>query len=271
MRISVVTVCFNAVGTIADTLRSVQAQSWCQLEHIVVDGGSTDGTLEVLRAHGDRISAMVSGPDGGIYDAMNRGLRMATGDVVGFLNADDWYVDPDAISRIAAGLETTGAAAAYADIAYVDRRRPGHRLRTWRSGPFVPGAFARGWAPPHPTFFADRRCLLGLSGFDLRYRLAADFDLMLRAFEIERIPWVYVERELVHMRSGGATGAGFRSIARQNGEIVASLWRAGFRTALPGLVTWKAASRIRQRFSREVGSPTEAALAKGDPHRVGSA
>jgi glycosyltransferase involved in cell wall biosynthesis len=248
MTITIVTVCFNAAATIIDTLRSVEKQTYKDLEHVVVDGLSTDGTLDVIRRHGTRVSALVSERDRGIYDAMNKGITMATGKCVVFLNADDRYVDPDAISLLAAAMEAEGTRAAYADVAYVDQSDPSKVLRRWRSGTFRPGAFARGWAPPHPTFLAERRLLLELGGFDLRYRLASDFDLMFRALELCGTPAAYVGRELVHMRAGGATGGGPLDITRQNMEILAALWRGGVRTALPGFVVCKAISRAGQRL-----------------------
>ena len=265
--VSVVTVCFNAGDTIADALRSVNAQTHPDLEHIVVDGGSTDGTVDAVRRHGQRVSRMVSEPDRGIYDAMNKGLAMATGRCVMFLNADDWYVVPDAISTLAAAMEARQSKAAYANVAYVNRERPDKRQRTWRSGPMRKGAFARGWAPPHPTFMAHRELLLELGGFDRRYGLAADFDLMLRMLEVANAPVAYVDRELVHMRSGGATGGGPADIARQNLEIVQSLWRAGYRTALPGFVVCKALARARQSLDGRLGlvAAPQAAEARPKP------
>jgi glycosyltransferase involved in cell wall biosynthesis len=248
MRITVITVCFNAAETIADTLRSVCQQDYPDLEHIVVDGGSSDGTIEAVRMHGKRVSTVISGKDGGIYDAMNRGLRLATGDVVGYLNADDWYADSSVMSRVASALECTGSRAVYGDLAYVSRTNPDRRVRTWRSGVYGPGAFSRGWAPPHPTFYMTRHDLLTLGGFDLRYRLAADFDLMLRAMVVHGIDAAYVERELVYMRAGGATGGSIRSIIRQNREIIDALGRAGHHVSLPTFIARKASNRLQQRW-----------------------
>jgi GT2 family glycosyltransferase len=179
---------------------------------------------------------------------MNKGVRLARGAFIGFLNADDWFVRDDAVSTMASALECSGAATAFADIAYVDRNHPSRRLRTWRTGPYRPGAFARGWCPPHPTFLARREVLLALGGFDLRYRLAADFDLMLRALEVRRETSVYVRAETVHMRAGGATGRGISTIAAQNSEILRSLRRAGCRVSLPHFLACKAYERVMQRM-----------------------
>jgi len=248
MKVSIITVCFNAERTIVDTLRSVEEQTHEALEHVVVDGGSTDGTIDAIRHHGSRVSTLVSERDRGIYDAMNKGISLATGEWVVFLNADDWYVDRTAIAMLADAIRADGALAAYADVAYVSRHDPRRVIRRWHSGRFRKGAFARGWAPPHPTFLADRQLLRDLGGFDLRYRLASDFDLMFRAMELRDARVSYVDRALVHMRAGGATGGGPLEIARQNVEILASLWRGGFRTALPGFLACKAMARARQRL-----------------------
>lgn len=248
MRISIITVCFNAAATIVDTLRSIGEQTYDDLEHVVVDGASTDGTLDAIRSHGSRVTTLVSERDRGIYDAMNKGIALATGEFVAFLNADDWYVDRAAIALLAAAVKADCTHAAYADVDYVCRTNPRQVIRRWRSGDFRKGAFARGWAPPHPTFLADRQLLLELGGFDLRYRLASDFDLMFRALELRETRVSYIDQTLVHMRAGGATGGSPLDIARQNAEILAALWRGGFRTALPGFVACKAIARARQRL-----------------------
>lgn len=248
MRISLITVCLNAASTIAECLKSVESQTHEDLEHIIVDGGSKDETILIIKRLGNRVSALTSGPDAGIYDAMNRGLRMATGDVVAYLNADDLYANDACVDAMAMALSNAGTDSAFADISYVRRSAPDERVRCWKSGPFRPGAFARGWAPPHPAFFAKRDALLELGGFDERYRLASDFDLMMRALEIRRLTTTYVPRELVLMRLGGATNVSLRNVLIQNCEIVQSLARAGFPLAAPGLVVRKIASRVGQRL-----------------------
>jgi glycosyltransferase involved in cell wall biosynthesis len=248
MKISVVTVCFNAAGTIEDTLRSVAEQNYPNVEHLVIDGGSTDATRDIVRRFSRSVSKFHSGSDQGIYDAMNIGLGMATGDFVMFLNADDRYANPGSISAMANGLRCSGAQTAYADISYVAADDPSRRLRRWRSGEYRRGAFAAGWAPPHPAFVASRSVLRNLGGFDLRYRLAADFDLMMRALDGASHSTTYVERELVLMKIGGATNATFGNVVRQNLEILDSIRRAGHRYAAPRLVTRKILVRFRQKF-----------------------
>jgi glycosyltransferase involved in cell wall biosynthesis len=246
-RVSVVTVCFNAAKTIKHALRSVSEQSYANLEHVIIDGGSTDGTVDLVRHHGARVSTLVSERDGGIYDAMNRGLRCARGELVLFLNADDQYADRDCVADLAHALAESGAESAYGDIAYVRDDAGLTRVRQWKSGTYLRGAFTKGWAPPHPTFLARRDRLLELGGFDLRYRLAADFDLMMRALDGAGMTAAYVPRELVLMRVGGATNANASNVLRQNMEIIDSLRRAGHPFAGPAMIARKIVSRIRQR------------------------
>jgi glycosyltransferase involved in cell wall biosynthesis len=249
MKISVVTVCFNAARTIEETLRSVAKQDYPDVEHLVIDGGSTDATGEIVRRFAGSVAKFRSGPDRGIYDAMNIGLGMATGDFVMFLNADDQYASPRSLSFMADGLRSSGAQTAYADISYVTAEGTGRRVRRWRSGGYRRGAFACGWAPPHPAFAASRSALMNLGGFDLRYRLAADFDLMMRALDGAELSTTYIEHELVLMRVGGATNATLGNVVRQNLEILDSVRRAGHRFAAPRLIARKIAVRFRQRLN----------------------
>lgn len=247
MLISVITVCYNAERTISHSLRSIAEQAFGDLEHVVIDGGSTDGTVEAVRRYGARVSTLVSERDGGIYDAMNRGLRLARGEFVLFLNSDDQYADRDCIADLARAVTASGTDCAYGDIAYVRNDADLTRVRHWKSGPYVRGAFRSGWAPPHPTFVARRERLLAIGGFDLRYRLASDFDLMMRALDGAGMTAAYVPRELVLMRVGGATNASVGNVIRQNMEIFDSLRRAGHPFAGPGMIARKVISRIRQR------------------------
>jgi glycosyltransferase involved in cell wall biosynthesis len=247
MLISVITVCYNAERTIEHSLRSVAEQDFSELEHVIIDGGSTDGTLDAVRRHGARVSTLVSERDNGIYDAMNRGLWHASGEFVLFLNADDQYADRSCVADLAHALAASGADSAYGNIAYVEDQEQLRRVRCWQSGRYKRGLFSKGWAPPHPTFLARRSRLLELGGFDLRYRLAADFDLMMRALDVASMTTTYVDRELVLMRVGGATNASIRNVIRQNLEIIDSLRRAGHPLAGPGLIARKLLVRRRQR------------------------
>ena len=152
MKISVITVCFNAAETIADTIQSIRSQSHSNIEYIVVDGGSTDGTLAIIAQNRDVISVLVTGPDNGMYDAANKGINVASGTIVGMLNADDFYADKDVLRDVAESF-TKGCDAVYGDLHYVDRERPEKIKRNWVSGLYRRQKFLLGWMPPHPTFF----------------------------------------------------------------------------------------------------------------------
>ena len=163
MRISVVTVCYNAAHTLADAVDSVLGQTSdpsapFELEYIVVDGGSTDGTLDLLARHRNRIATLISEPDNGLYDAMNKGIKAATGDVVAILNADDVYASTDVLARVAATFRDSGVEAVCGDLNYVTADDLSKVTRRWNAGPYTPGAFRRGWMPPHPALFVRRTC-----------------------------------------------------------------------------------------------------------------
>jgi glycosyltransferase involved in cell wall biosynthesis len=202
MTFSIITVVYNGVAHIAEAIASVLGQTGCQVEYIVIDGGSTDGTQAVIESFDTRIAHSVSEPDRGIYDAMNKGLALACGDVVGMLNADDLYAGPDVLAKVATAFEREPIDCCYGDLRYVsaDLARV---VRYWRSGPYSPASFARGWMPPHPTFFVRRSVYARCGGFDLRYRIASDYELMVRLLKHERLRCVYIPEVLVDMRIGG--------------------------------------------------------------------
>jgi len=226
LRVSVVTVCFNSAGTIEGTIRSVREQEYGHVEHVVVDGGSTDGTQEIVARYNGRIRKFISEPDDGIYDAMNKGLRLAEGEIVGFLNADDVYAGPSVISEIAAAFEGGPADAVYGDLIYVRQRDTRQVVRYWRAGKYGPKAFHSGWVPPHPTFFCRMALYRELGGFDPAYRIAGDFELMLRFIEKHGIRMRYIPKPLVHMRAGGR-GNTLRGIFQGNRELIRAFHRNG--------------------------------------------
>lgn len=243
-----ITVCRNAERTIADALRSVAGQTYDDIEHLVIDGNSTDGTMGVVRDNAGRIAKATSEPDGGIYEAMNKGLSWASGEFTCFLNADDMYAGPETVSALADGLRASGADAVHADLRYVDREDPRRSTRKWTGRPFRPGLFGTGWAPAHPTFLARTSLLRELGGFDVGFRLAADFDLMCRALEVRRAISTYVPVDAVRMRVGGVTSGSVRNIFRQNREIFRSLRTHGLSPNIAAFAARKLASRIRQRL-----------------------
>lgn len=223
LKISVVTAVFNRVDTIADALASVRAQRWPAVEHIVIDGGSTDGTLDVLRRHRADLAVLVSEPDQGLYDALNKGLKRATGDVVGFLHADDVYESPDVLARVAAAFADPDVGAVYGDLVYTRKDDASRVVRYWHAGAFERGQLERGWMPPHPTFYARREVYERLGAFDTRLRISADYESMLRLLGAGGVRPAYVPQVLVRMRLGGASNASLRALWRKSSEDVSAL------------------------------------------------
>ena len=216
MKLSIITVCYNSAATIRDAVDSVLAQEGIGLEYIVIDGGSTDGTLDVLRSYGERIARLVSEPDEGIYDAMNKGVSLATGDVVGILNSDDYYADSEVLSAVAAAFEDSDVDCVFGDLDYVDAEETNRVVRAWRSKPYEPGAFHRGWHPAHPSFFVRRSVYERVGMFDTNLKIAADYEFMLRVLEREQLSSVYLPEVIVKMRMGGASNASVLNVAKAN-------------------------------------------------------
>lgn len=225
MKISIVTVTLNSAATIGDTLRSVEAQTYDDIEHIVVDGASTDETLSKIRAHGDGVAKVLSEPDAGIYDAMNKGAKLASGELIGFLNADDLLAFPDAVAVIAEAARDPAVDAVFGDLLYVNKRDTDRVVRRWRGSEFSLRRLRWGWMPPHPTFYVRRTQLRQLGGFDVRLRIAADYEFMLRYLGRPRIEARYVPEVLVRMRSGGASNRSLRAIATKSREDLLALRR----------------------------------------------
>lgn len=234
MKISIITVCYNSEKTIGDTLLSVREQNYGNIEHIIVDGLSTDHTLAVVAAEGAHVRKIVSEKDKGIYDAMNKGIALATGDVIGFINADDFYPSSGVLAVVAAAFDASGADCCYGDLCYVQQDDVAKTVRYWRSAPFMPGMFGRGWCPPHPTFFVRREVYARLGGFDQSFKIGADVELMARFLEVGCIRSQYIPRVLVHMRMGGTTNRSLPNIVKQNLDV-----RRGFLALGLGFSWWR--------------------------------
>ncbi len=206
MSVSVISVTHNAVQTLAQCLDSVAVQQQAS-EHIIIDGGSTDGTLDLLAKRQDELGRVISEPDRGIYDAMNKGIKLASGEIIGILNADDFYPSTQVLGRVKAVFSDPSVDACYGDLRYVDAVDVKKTVRYWRSGDFDAKKFYWGWMPPHPTFFVRRRVYEQFGGFRLDLGSAADYELMLRFLLREGIRAVYIPEVLVHMRTGGVSNA----------------------------------------------------------------
>jgi glycosyltransferase len=223
LKISIVTVAYNSAATIADTLSSVAAQSHGDIEHLVIDGASKDNTLHIVGTHGAHVAKVLSEPDHGIYDAMNKGLALATGDFVGFLNADDMLASPDAVALIARAAASPGIGAVCGDLVYVRKDRPANVLRFWRCGPFAPERLRYGWMPPHPTFYIRRSLVSELGPFDTHLRIAADYDFILRYLSRSGMQVGYVPEVLVKMRMGGASNRSLHAMLGKSREDLIAL------------------------------------------------
>lgn len=208
MKISIITPSFNSASTIADTINSVLSQDYFDIEYIIVDGGSKDSTVEIIKSYGEKIVKFVSEKDNGIYDAMNKGIKMASGDVVGILNSDDFYPDASVISDVVKAFNINMSDSVYGDLDYVDWDETTKIIRKWRAGKHTWKSFKFGWHPPHPTFFVKKELYDRLGLFREDLRIAADYELMLRFIYINKITMTYIPKVLVKMRDGGASSSG---------------------------------------------------------------
>lgn len=226
MKVSVVTAVYNNVAEVEDAIRSVLSQRGVDVEPIVVDGGSNDGTLEVLERYRDRFGAFVSGRDGGIYPALNRGLRLATGDYVGFLHSDDVFASPDSLQRLFTTIGESRPEAVWGDLDYVRKSDVKSVVRRWRSSPVSRRLLRWGWMPPHPALYVRRDVFLALGGFDESMRVSADYDFILRLFH-RGGEGRYVPGTVVSMRMGGNSNRDLKAMIRKSREDLTAMKRAG--------------------------------------------
>jgi glycosyltransferase len=207
VRLTVITVTLNNSDSIEETINSVLSQSYRNIEYIIIDGGSADGTLDILERYKDRIAVIVSGSDNGMYDAMNKGIALAGGDVVGILHADDIYAADDVLAQVAAIFQSDDTDACYGDLIYTHKQDTSRITRFWKAGAYSRSKLYAGWMPPHPTFFARRRCYTDYGVYRSDMGTSADYELMLRLLLRCHVTPVYLPRVLVKMRSGGASNA----------------------------------------------------------------
>ena len=252
MKISIITAVFNRADSIAGALRSVQAQSWHNVEHVVVDGASTDGTLQLLQAclnapaRAGYLATFTSEPDKGIYDALNKGLARASGDVIGLMHSDDYFADDEVLASVAAAFADPAVDAVYGDLDYVAKADTSRIVRRWRSGAYSPARLAHGWMPPHPTLFLRRSVIERWGGFDTQFRIAADYDAILRYFGQGRIRPAYIPRVLVKMRLGGESNRSLGRIWLKTREDFSALKRNGVGGL--GALVWKNVGKVGQFF-----------------------
>jgi len=227
MKISIITVVRNNHATIAEALDSVLIQTHPDVELIVIDGASTDGTLAVLTGYAGRLAVLVSEPDHGIYDALNKGIARATGDVIGILHADDLLADRNVLASIAAAFSLPGVDGVYGDLLYVRKLQPSQVVRYWRSSLFTLSLLQRGWMPPHPTLYLRRGVYQQFGDFDTKLHIAADYDFMLRILKGGTLQLTYIPQVLVKMRAGGASNRSVANLWRKSREDLQVLRRHG--------------------------------------------
>ena len=230
MKISVITVCYNSARTLERTLQSVAEQDWSDVEHIVIDGGSSDGSAKILETFRSRLAHVVSEPDHGIYDAMNKGLACAQGEIVCFLNSDDYYVNPQVLSVVAAKMQAQDLDAFMGDVGFFHERFPQRLVRRYRSDRFTPERLAWGWIPAHPALFLRKRIIQRVGKFKTDYRIAGDFEFIVRAFHGHALLYEHVPEVLVHMQTGGASTGGWRSKLLLNREVLRACRENGLQT-----------------------------------------
>ncbi len=218
MKISVITAVYNRVDTVADAIGSLHGQTHDDYEHVVMDGGSTDGTLEVVRSLGDARMTLTSEPDLGIYDALNKGMNQATGDIIGLMHSDDFFASRHVLDHVAAAFQDSQVDVVYGDLQYVTAKRPDRIVRHWQAGEFSPSRLKRGWMPPHPTLYVRRSVIERWGGYDTSYRISADYDAILRWFGQGRVKAAYIPEVLVKMRVGGESNQSLGNILRKSRE-----------------------------------------------------
>ena len=218
LKISIITVCFNSGQTINDTIQSVLNQSYQYIEYIIIDGLSNDNTLDIANKYKDKIDYIISEKDDGMYDAINKGISLASGDIIGILNADDFYTDNDVIKDVVNKLSQSKCRALYANLYYVDRLNTNKIIRYWKSGYYSAKRFIYGWMPPHPTFFVYKSVYREYGKFNLDLKSAADYELMLRFLYKFKVAAVYLDRVVVKMRVGGISNVSLKNRIKANRE-----------------------------------------------------
>ena len=228
MKVSIITATWNSESTLTDTLESVLSQTYNDIEHIIVDGKSTDSTMSIIKSYESRYKGnlrYISEPDHGIYDAMNKGIAMATGDIVGILNSDDMYNDSSVVSDIVAGFSDAGTGAVCGNLYFVSQNDPTSVVRIWKGSPYK--SFKSGWHPAHPTFYAKKQFFEKYGCFDISYDVSADFELMLRFIEKYHVKIKYIDRYFVKMRVGGESTGSLKNIIKGNKNIMRAFKKNG--------------------------------------------
>ncbi|MBT1705343.1 glycosyltransferase family 2 protein [Chryseosolibacter indicus] len=233
MKVSLITVSYNSAATIEDTIKSVVSQDYKDIEYIIVDGKSKDNTVNIIKSYDSNISKWISEPDKGIYDAMNKGLKMTSGEVVGMLNSDDYYFDNHIISKVADAFEDPSVDAVFGNLIVVDPDRLDKIVRLYSAKKWHPEKFAKGFMPPHPTFFVRRKYYEQFGLFKTDYKIASDYELLIRFLYVHKLKYKYLPFTMVVMRQGGVSSSGIKSNIILNKEIKRACLENGLKTNLP--------------------------------------
>jgi glycosyltransferase involved in cell wall biosynthesis len=235
LKISIITITYNSEKTVEETIRSVIGQDYPEKEYIIIDGASKDGTLAIVNKYREHIATVVSEKDNGLYDALNKGIAVATGDIIGMLHSDDLFAGPGVLSKVADVFNTfPETEAMYADLVFTDRNDTSRILRVWKAGNYEPGAFKKGWMPPHPTFFVRKAVYERFGVFNTGLKLSADYELMLRLIHKHHIKVRYLPEVIVTMRMGGISNHSLFVKLKANLEDKLAWKLNGIR---PGLLT----------------------------------
>lgn len=233
MKISIITATYNSGSTLRDTIRSVLFQSYSNIEYIIIDGGSKDNTLNIINEYKDKIAKVISEPDKGIYDAMNKGITCATGDIIGILNSDDFFTSTNVVEQIVREFEENNSIdAVFGNIHFVKPENLNKPVRYYSSSIFKPSLFRFGFMPAHPSFYVKRTCYEKHGLYDLNYKIASDYDLLIRFLYVNKVTYKYLNMDFVTMRVGGASTESFKSRVVLNREIVKACRKYGIYTNL---------------------------------------
>lgn len=233
MKISLITVSYNSAATIEDTIKSVLRQTHPDIEYVIVDGNSKDNTVQIIKSYEGKIAKWLSEPDRGIYDGMNKALKMVTGEVVGMINSDDYYSAENIIEQVAKAFEDENVDAIFGDLVFVDRNDTSRVVRKYSSRNWHPGKFGRGFMPAHPTFFVRRKFYDQIGLFKTDYKIAADYELLIRFLYVHKLRYKYLPLNMVFMRQGGVSSNGLKSNIILNNEILRGCRENGIKTSLP--------------------------------------
>jgi glycosyltransferase involved in cell wall biosynthesis len=244
-KISIITVCYNSAKTIEDTILSVINQTYNNIEYIIVDGLSTDNTLEIVNKYQDKLAKVVSEKDAGLYDAINKGIGLATGEIIANINSDDFYIDNNVIADVVAKMEDEKSDTLYADLYYVDEIDTNKVTRNWVSGAYKKGMFYKGWMPPHPTFFVRKSVYDNYGKFNLKLKSAADYEIMLRFIHKHECSISYLPRVVVRMRVGGVSNSSLKNRLKANREDKKA-WEMNGLKPKPYTLIFKPLSKVLQ-------------------------